>query len=53
MLNDEFMTSTNAAEQALAADGAIARFSSNSVPCCLNADRAPQLKRNVMPRTEV
>jgi hypothetical protein len=33
-----------AAQQSLAADGAIARFSSNLVPFSLNGDRAPQLK---------
>ena len=32
------------AQQSLAADGAIARFSSNLIPSWLNADRAPQLK---------
>jgi len=37
-----------AIEQALAADGATACFSSNLVLRCLNADRAPQLKRGVM-----
>jgi hypothetical protein len=31
-------------QQALAADGAIACFSSNLFPLSLNADRAPQLK---------
>jgi len=35
------------AEQALAADGAIACFSSDLIPRCLNDDRAPQLKRSV------
>jgi hypothetical protein len=35
------------AEQALAADGAVACFSSNLSPLGLNADRAPQLKRSV------
>jgi hypothetical protein len=39
---------TNDAQQSLAADGAIACFSSNLVPRCLNADRAPQLKADVM-----
>jgi hypothetical protein len=38
----------HAIQQALAADGAIASFSSNLVPWWLNADRAPQLKRSVM-----
>ncbi len=33
-----------AAEQSLAADGAIACFSSNLFPFSVNADRAPQLK---------
>jgi len=32
-------------QQALAADGATACFSSNLFPLSLNADRAPQLKR--------
>jgi hypothetical protein len=36
-------------EQSLAADGAIAFFSSNLFPLSLNADRAPQLKVSVMP----
>jgi hypothetical protein len=36
-----------AAEQSLAADGAIAFFSSNLFPRGLNADRAPQLKAGV------
>ena len=36
-----------AAEQSLAADGAIACFSSSVVPFRLNADRAPQLTANV------
>jgi len=36
------------AEQSLAADGAIACFSSNLVPFSLNGDRAPQLKASVM-----
>jgi len=35
------------AEQSLAADGAIASFSSNLFPSALNADRAPQLKAGV------
>jgi hypothetical protein len=35
------------AEQPLAADGAIASFSSNFFLLSLNADRAPQLKRIV------
>jgi hypothetical protein len=38
---------TPAAQQALAADGAIACFSINLFPFSLNADRAPQLKRSV------
>jgi hypothetical protein len=37
-----------AIQQSLAADGAIAFFSSNLFLRCLNADRAPQLKRSVM-----
>jgi hypothetical protein len=46
-LNDQ---STVAAEQSLAADGAIACLSSNLFPLfSLNADRAPQLKRRVSP----
>jgi len=36
-------------QQALTADGAIACFSSNLFLCFLNADRPPQLKRNVLP----
>jgi hypothetical protein len=35
------------AQQALAADGAIACFSTKSFSLRLNADRAPQLKRGV------
>jgi hypothetical protein len=35
------------AEQSLAADGAIACFSSNFFPLSLNADRAPQLRAGV------
>ena len=35
------------AEQSLAADGAIAYFSSNPFPISLNADRAPQLKASI------
>jgi hypothetical protein len=35
------------AQQALAADGAIACFSSNFFPLRLKADRAPQLKTSV------
>jgi hypothetical protein len=35
---------SRAAEQSLAADGAIAWFSSSLFPSRLNADRAPQLK---------
>jgi hypothetical protein len=38
---------TRAAEQSLAADGAIAFFSSSLVPFSLNADRAPQLKASI------
>jgi hypothetical protein len=38
---------SRAVEQALAADGAIAWFSSNLFPISLNADRAPQLKASV------
>jgi YD repeat-containing protein len=38
---------SSAAEQALAADGAIAFFSCNPSLFSLNADRAPQLKRSV------
>jgi hypothetical protein len=36
-----------AAQQSLAADGAIACFSSNLISSCLDADRAPQLKATV------
>src|SRR6266498_2145450 len=36
-----------AAQQSLAADGAIACFSSNLFSLSLNADRAPQLKASV------
>src|SRR5687767_16001191 len=36
--------SVGATQQSLAADGAIACFSSNFVPFSLDADRAPQLK---------
>jgi hypothetical protein len=45
-LNGE-VRSHAAAEQSLAADGAIAYFSSNLIPSRLNADRAPQLKASV------
>jgi hypothetical protein len=38
------LESVGAAEQSLAADGAIACFSSNFFQLSLNADRAPQLK---------
>jgi len=41
------LISSAAAEQSLAADGAIACFSSNLFPLSLNADRAPQLKASV------
>jgi hypothetical protein len=40
-------TSNGAIQQSLAADGAIACFSSNLVSFSLNADRAPQLKASV------
>jgi hypothetical protein len=46
-LNGE-IRSHAAAEQGLAADGAIAFFSSNLFLRCLNADRAPQRKASVM-----
>jgi hypothetical protein len=38
-------------QQSLAADGAIACFSSNLFPFSLKADRAPQLKAGVMPQS--
>ena len=44
------MMHSNAAEQALAADGAIACFSSSLIPRSVNADRAPQLKAIVILR---
>jgi len=42
------MWSDTDAQQSLAADGAMARFSSSFFPFSLNADRAPQLKAGVM-----
>jgi hypothetical protein len=42
------MVPSTRAQQSLAADGAIACFSSNLFPFSLNADRAPQLKATVM-----
>jgi hypothetical protein len=39
-------------EQSLAADGAIACFSSSLFSNSLNADRAPQLKANVRQQVE-
>jgi len=41
------LRNNDAVEQSLAADGAIAFFSSNFFPFSANADRAPQLKASV------
>ena len=46
-MQSEARSLQRATEQSLAADGAIASFSSNLFPSSLNADRAPQLKASV------